>query len=65
MATPTKKTKKRQVLAKRSKGWWRIQYFVAAADGVVEVFMAQGLNLDRAIDEIHLRIAARHAGGDR
>lgn len=75
MATSTKKTKTRQIVARRDRGWWRVQFLTARPDGVAEMYMAEGLDLDRAIHEIHEQvavhrkiaeqIAAHRAGGDQ
>jgi len=66
MATPTKsKNKTRQLLARRDRGWWCVQYVAAAEDGVAEMYMAQGRDLVRAICEIGEKVAARQAGEDQ
>lgn len=56
MATPKNKT--RQIVAKRTHGWWRVQFFTARPDGVAEMYTAEGLDLDRAIYEIGEKVAA-------
>lgn len=54
----TQKTKTRQIVARRDRGWWRVQFITARADGVAEMYTAEGLDLDRAIHEIHEKVAA-------
>jgi hypothetical protein len=59
MATPTKaKNKTRQIVAKRDRGWWRVQFVTTRADGVAEMYSSEGHDLDRAIHEIREQVAA-------
>jgi hypothetical protein len=65
MATPTKKTKTKQIVARRNRGWWRVHYVAMAPDGVTEMYTAQGRDLVRAVCEIGEKVAARQTGADQ